>query len=282
MAAPENVIQPTPILELSFHITDVCDVYVTDIIFVVLAAVAAGFLQAKYKQHFMTIAPADPTDKEWKAQLGGAVWKWIMAMFLTAWGLGALSKWDFTETSAMWAGWPQHMGRTAKYFIMSEMAFRSQALFILLKYKKMIREFKMYLLHHVSLLICICVSYSMRWHRCALLILILHTAADIPFYFARTMHYLQLEFPADLTFIVFALSMVLTRIVLFPVIIYSIWFELPQYLAFSSQAWSLFFGCLLLLLSNLIWLRYTVLNGIRGIISKRRESLIESPAKKRE
>lgn len=113
------------------------------------------------------------------------------------------------------------------------------------------KDFWQMFIHHVLTLLLIALSWVCNIHRVGSLILIVHDCADVLLEAAKTMNYAKLQKACDILFGLFTIAWIVTRLMMFPRIIYACIFQtqlpsFPVYFIFNS----LLIGLLIL---HFIW-----------------------------
>eukprot|EP00003_Mantamonas_plastica_P021569 TRINITY_DN3514_c0_g1_i7.p1 TRINITY_DN3514_c0_g1~~TRINITY_DN3514_c0_g1_i7.p1 ORF type:complete len:150 (-),score=46.56 TRINITY_DN3514_c0_g1_i7:233-682(-) len=83
--------------------------------------------------------------------------------------------------------------------------------------------------HHNVTLYLIVASYLMNYTRYGALFTVIHDFSDIFLYWAKVSHYTK-SMAKDMLFVVFAGSFGISRLIVYPAVIWSYWFESPQYI----------------------------------------------------
>lgn len=122
------------------------------------------------------------------------------------------------------------------------------------------KDFWQMFIHHVLTLMLISLSWVCNIHRVGSLILVVHDCADILLEIAKSLNYAKLTKACDVVFGLFSVVWVITRLVIFPRIIFACIFQtlLPIYPVYF------FFNALLigLLILHLIW-TYTIFQVLK-------------------
>lgn len=113
------------------------------------------------------------------------------------------------------------------------------------------KDFWQMFIHHVLTLLLIALSWVCNIHRVGSLILLVHDCADVFLEAAKSLNYAKLQRSCDVVFGIFTIAWIVTRLMMFPRIIYACVFQtlLPSYPVYY------FFNCMLisLLILHFIW-----------------------------
>lgn len=115
------------------------------------------------------------------------------------------------------------------------------------------KDFWQMFIHHVLALLLIGLSWVCNIHRVGSLILVVHDCADVPLEAAKSLNYAKLQKPCDIVFGFFTIVWIVTRLMMFPRIIYACIFQTMQ----PSFPVYFFFNALLvgLLFLHFVWTR---------------------------
>lgn len=115
------------------------------------------------------------------------------------------------------------------------------------------KDFWQMFIHHVLTLVLISLSWMCNLHRVGSLVLLVHDCADILLEAAKFLKYANLQKACDIVFGLFTVLWIVTRLGLYPRIIYSTSIEAPQILP-MYPVYYIFNTLLILLLGlHLIW-----------------------------
>jgi hypothetical protein len=115
------------------------------------------------------------------------------------------------------------------------------------------KDFWQMFIHHVLTLVLISLSWICNLHRIGSLVLIVHDFADIFLEAAKFFKYASLQKACDIVFGIFTVSWLVTRLGLFPRIIYSSTVEAPQILPMYPVYYIFNSLLIMLLVLHLIW-----------------------------
>ena len=107
--------------------------------------------------------------------------------------------------------------------------------------------------HHVLTLTLIALSWICNLHRIGSLVLLVHDCADIFLEAAKSLKYANLQKACDIIFGIFTVTWVVTRLMLYPRIIYSSSVEAPQILPMYPVYYIFNSLLMALLVLHLIW-----------------------------
>lgn len=113
------------------------------------------------------------------------------------------------------------------------------------------KDFWQMFVHHVLTLMLISLSWVCNIHRVGSLILLVHDCADVLVEAAKSLKYAKLQKACDIMFGLFTLAWIVTRLMMFPRIIYACLFQTlqpfyPVYFFFNSLL-------VMLLMLHFIW-----------------------------
>ncbi|PWN46425.1 LAG1-domain-containing protein [Ceraceosorus guamensis] len=134
------------------------------------------------------------------------------------------------RTAGLWEDWPiRHLDRLTKFYYLTEWAFWIQQILVLHVEARRNDHVQM-LCHHIITILLITGSYCSHFTRIGNAILVLMDPSDILLSFAKCLRYMGLMTACDIGFGAFMLSWVITRQILYPIVVYSC-FNSPQRLA---------------------------------------------------
>ncbi|XP_022737812.1 LAG1 longevity assurance homolog 3-like isoform X1 [Durio zibethinus] len=128
----------------------------------------------------------------------------------------------FTKTKYFWEGpgeqvWPdQKIKLKLKGLYMYAGGFYTYSLFALIFWETRRSDFLVSMLHHIATIILIFLSYIFRFGRVGSVTLALHEGSDVFLEFAKMSKYSGFEWLASFSFVLFALSWTIFRMILFP------------------------------------------------------------------
>jgi sphingoid base N-palmitoyltransferase len=115
------------------------------------------------------------------------------------------------------------------------------------------KDFWQMFIHHVLTLVLISTSWMCNLHRVGSLVLLVHDCADILLEAAKFLKYANLQKACDIVFGVFTITWIVTRLVLYPRIIYSTSVEAPTILPMYPVYYIFNSLLIALLVLHLIW-----------------------------
>ncbi|XP_062337779.1 ceramide synthase 2-like [Osmerus eperlanus] len=183
---------------------------------------------------------------------GEASWRFLFYISAFLSGLAVLIDrpwfWDQTEC---WKGYPlQHLERAHYWYYQLELGFYlSLLLRVSVDVKR--KDFREQVLHHLATSFLLGFSYVSNYVRVGTLVLVLHDASDVVLEFAKMLHYgTGWRRVCDGLFIIFAVTFILTRLLVFPlwIIHTTLVVSMQQFQPFAGYY---FFNALLLLLLGL-------------------------------
>jgi ceramide synthetase len=115
------------------------------------------------------------------------------------------------------------------------------------------KDFWQMFIHHVLTLVLISLSWVCNLHRVGSLVLLVHDCADILLEAAKFLKYANLQKACDIVFGVFTITWIVTRLGLYPRIIYSTSVEAPEILPMYPVYYIFNSLLIALLVLHLIW-----------------------------
>ncbi|KAJ7068217.1 TLC domain-containing protein [Mycena amicta] len=165
----------------------------------------------------------------------------------------------------LWTGYPHTpLAAPVKFYYLTQTAFYTHQILILNAEAPRKDHYQM-LAHHIITVVLMGLSYYFNFTRVGSFIMVLMDTCDIFLPIAKMMRYVEArQIICDSLFAIFVISWFLTRHVLFALVIYSQWLDLPQVVGFewdpehgrflSWEYWAVFFGCLVALqIIQLLW-----------------------------
>lgn len=173
----------------------------------------------------------------------------------TLWGMLVLyfESWPL-QTKFFWIDYPRHsLSHFFKYYYIFQFAFYLHQSIVLTLLDGKRKDYIELGIHHMVTLGLISISYILRHFRIGLVILVIHDLSDVFLNLAKCFHYVEMKALTDITFGVFAFVFFVTRLVLFPKVAYSIWWE-PQlyHTDISLYSLQLYFWKLALLILQIL------------------------------
>lgn len=169
----------------------------------------------------------------------------LIYLLMSIWGGWSLVHEDWPlETKYMWIEFPNHplSSMLRLYYIIQFCYYLQQSLvlFVFKDYKK--SDFREVAIHHVVTLTLIFVSYYVHLHRLGAAIMLVHDVSDIFLHLAKFFRYIHMEQSTNASFVIFAFVFFVTRILIFPQILYAIWWEPQLYHDVSQFQTLILFG----------------------------------------
>lgn len=115
------------------------------------------------------------------------------------------------------------------------------------------KDFWQMFIHHVLTLVLIALSWICNLHRVGSLVLLVHDFADILLEAAKSFKYANLQKACDASFLLFTISWIVTRLIMYPRIIYSSTVEAPQILPMYPVYYIFNSLLIMLLLLHFVW-----------------------------
>ncbi|XP_067281004.1 ceramide synthase 2a [Pseudorasbora parva] len=146
-----------------------------------------------------------------------ASWRFTFYLLAFIAGLAALvDKPWFYEMEEMWAGFPMLPLLPSQYwYYMIELGFYMSLLFSVASDVKR-KDFKEQIVHHVATILLISFSWVVNYIRAGTLIMLVHDASDYLLESAKMFNYAGWRKACNYIFIVFAVSFIITRLIIFP------------------------------------------------------------------
>ncbi|KAG5682487.1 hypothetical protein PVAND_011838 [Polypedilum vanderplanki] len=181
---------------------------------------------------------------------------WRCMYYTYSFIFGAIVMWDkpwLWDIKQCWYNYPhQSILNDVWWYYMISMAFYWSLTFSQCFDNKR-KDFWQMFIHHVLTLVLISLSWICNLHRVGSLVLIVHDFADIFLEAAKFLKYASLQKACDIVFGVFTVSWLVTRLGLYPRIIYSSTIEAPQILPMYPVYYIFNSLLIMLLVLHLIW-----------------------------
>eukprot|EP00753_Platysulcus_tardus_P020387 PLAT8015.1.p1 GENE.PLAT8015.1~~PLAT8015.1.p1 ORF type:complete len:340 (-),score=171.73 PLAT8015.1:76-1095(-) len=140
------------------------------------------------------------------------------------------------DLTSLWQGYPHvYVDWRMKAYVMLQMGFYFHATVVICIEKKR-RDFVELLLHHISTLLAIYMSWFHHYNRYCVTVLFLHDIGDVLLYTAKCLNYIRWQRICDAMFAMFALVFFWTRLVVFPSTIASYIFDSLKFIPYSWDA----------------------------------------------
>ncbi|KAH9292357.1 hypothetical protein KI387_012354, partial [Taxus chinensis] len=174
--------------------------------------------------------------KKWKKRhekFKESAWKCVYYLSAELFELVAIYKesW-FTDTQKFWVGpgdqvWPDQKVKTKlKTLYVYAAGFYTYSFFAAIFWETRRSDFVLTILHHVATVVVIILSYVLRFARIGSVVLAIHDATDVIMEFSKMLRYIGYDFLPSITFVIFAISWFVLRLVYFPIwIIWSTSYE---------------------------------------------------------
>jgi len=153
----------------------------------------------------------------------------------------------------MWIDYP-HCDHSALlgYYYLVQLGFYVEELCVLF-YETRRSDFLQYVFHHAVTIVMIVGSYITCFNRVGVVIFVIHDFSDILLCFCKVCHYSNHQTTKTFFFALFALSFFITRLVVFPMIIYSIIFETVLFIPFNYVQWTVLVLLFALVFLHIFW-----------------------------
>jgi ceramide synthetase len=181
---------------------------------------------------------------------------WRCMYYTYSFIFGIIVMWDKSwlwDIKQCWYSYPhQSIHNDVWWYYMISMAFYWSLTFSQFLDNKR-KDFWQMFIHHVLTLVLISLSWMCNLHRVGSLVLIVHDFADILLEAAKFLKYANLQKACDIIFGLFTISWIVTRLGLFPRIIYSSTVEAPQILPMYPVYYIFNSLLIMLLVLHFIW-----------------------------
>lgn len=145
---------------------------------------------------------------------------WLVTFHFLIFCFGIYSLWDkkwFSDTSDCWNGWPfEHVITTEIYwyYVIETGFYIAASMSLCIDVKR--KDFKEMIIHHISTIGLLLLSYTDNFFKVGSLILVLHDPCDVLLHFAKIAKYVNYQRLTDTLFVVFSISWFVTRLIIFP------------------------------------------------------------------
>lgn len=157
------------------------------------------------------------------------LWFSIFYPIFTLWGWRILSNYAWAlEYDLIYKDLPQNdlsENQELKMFYLAETGFYVQALFALVFIDQRMKDFMEYIIHHISTLIALILSYTCGFHRLGMMVLSLHDVTDIFLYSSKFVVEIGFRQIAAFLFAGFMLCYTFLRLMYFPALVWGQFFN---------------------------------------------------------
>lgn len=122
----------------------------------------------------------------------------------------------------LWSPYPPPLSTFFRCYYILELGYYLGSLAFLLLADTKHSDFLEFFIHHVATILLVYISYSFRYVRIGLVILVLHDASDVLLYSTKCVYYLGYRPFDSIMFIAFAVVFYFTRLFVFPRIIWGV------------------------------------------------------------
>lgn len=135
------------------------------------------------------------------------------------------------QSKYFWIGYPNHpLTLKLKYYYLLQFSYYVEQFLVLLVYHGYRKsDYVELFIHHLVTLTLLLFSYLLNFHRIGLVVLVLHDVSDVFLHIAKAFHYAKAEILKSFFFGIFAIVFFITRLVILPIVIFSIWWEPQEY-----------------------------------------------------
>eukprot|EP01111_Echinosteliopsis_oligospora_P001684 TRINITY_DN1246_c0_g1_i1.p1 TRINITY_DN1246_c0_g1~~TRINITY_DN1246_c0_g1_i1.p1 ORF type:complete len:345 (+),score=62.86 TRINITY_DN1246_c0_g1_i1:203-1237(+) len=196
----------------------------------------------------------------------------IYYTFATVWGYYIFrdDEWWF-HTTHLWMGYPHPMDFDTKIYYLVSLAFWIQCALSFF-FEPPRKDDVAYFFHHILTISLIVSSYYFNFFRVGSAILIQQNVGDVVYYASKVLNYASYESAATACWIFFVFVWIFTRHIVFGVILWSLWVEVPVHLDrtwdpeqgyyYSSTLWYFFTGALAALQGLMLFWFTLILKGV--------------------
>lgn len=204
---------------------------------------------------------------------------WRCIYYTYSFIFGCIVMWDkpwLWDIKQCWYGYPhQSVTNDIWWYYMISMAFYwslTASQFVDVKRK----DFWQMFVHHMITIVLIALSWVCNLHRVGSLVLLVHDCADIFLEAAKITKYAQYQKVCDTIFAVFTVVWIITRLVLYPRIIYSTSVEAPSILPMFPAYYIFNTLLILLLVLHVCWTYLIIQIAVKAIKSGQMEGDVRS------
>ncbi|KAI1634794.1 TLC domain-containing protein [Biscogniauxia mediterranea] len=156
---------------------------------------------------------------------------WMLMYYSVSWPLGVYIYYKsshFLDLRELWTNWPQREldGLTKAYVLVQWAFWLHQVLVINIEARR--KDHWQMLTHHLVTILLIATSYAYHLTRVGTLIMITMDVVDLVFPLAKCLKYLGFNTACDILFGVFVVTWLFSRHVVYPMICWSVYSDLPQ------------------------------------------------------
>ena len=125
-------------------------------------------------------------------------------------------------------GWPHVFSDLETSLYMFELAFWVSCL-LFMAVETVRKDFKEMLIHHISTIVLISISYMYGFVRIGFVVLLVHDIGDIFLYSAKSFNYMKFEYTTNVLFGAFVVVFFFSRLVVFTFVVRSAWLGALNY-----------------------------------------------------
>ena len=189
---------------------------------------------------------------------------WGLIYFSFSFSFGMILVWDkpwLLDTNHLWKDYPHQSISCGMWWLYMIMIGFYLSLMFTQFYDVRRKDFCQMFIHHVVALMLFNFSWICNLHRAALLISIVHDFGDIPLNIAKCLKYANRQKACEIVFGIFVVVWILTRLIIFPRIIYSVVIEFPRIID-TFPIYNIIISLLILLLIlHLLW-TYAIIQSL--------------------
>ncbi|NXM26568.1 CERS4 synthase, partial [Oxyruncus cristatus] len=158
---------------------------------------------------------------------------WRFTFYFTSFFSGLALLYDkpwFWDPTVCWLEFPQQpLPSALGWFYLLELSFYC-SLVATLPFDVKRKDFKEQIIHHITTITLIFVSYCANMLRFGMIVMLVHDASDYILELAKMLHYLKWQRVCEAVFIAFAVVFIISRLVIFPLVVYHYFVtQLPLY-----------------------------------------------------
>ncbi|QKX56355.1 uncharacterized protein TRUGW13939_03456 [Talaromyces rugulosus] len=209
-----------------------------DIYFVISAVIAFTAVRAIFIEWILRPL-AKATGLKKKASLRFAEQAWLVIYDTTYWSYGVYL-WKnsayWSDLGAIWTEWPRPGASGAmKWYLLTQLAFWIQQIFTV-NIEERRKDYAQMFTHHVVTSTLMSSAYIYRFYNISNVVLSLMDIVDFLLPVAKILKYYGFETSCNIAFVMFLLAWFVTRHVIFPVVCWSIYQNIPKVLPYGCYS----------------------------------------------
>ncbi|KAK1138663.1 hypothetical protein N8T08_002095 [Aspergillus melleus] len=230
----------TPFFQLSYYQPE-SGLYIQgwdDIYFVASAAIAFTAIRAiAIDWVFHPFARHAGLKKKAAVRFAEQGWQWIYYGFFCTFGLYIwANSYYWLDNGAIWAEWPSRgVSGTLKWYLLAQLSFWLQQIFVL-NIEEPRKDHYQMLTHHFITSILLSSAYIYSFYNVSNVVLCLMDIVDLLLPTAKILKYLKFEKTCNIAFGVFMGTWLVTRHMMYPLLCWSIYKEVPAKMAYGCYS----------------------------------------------